>query len=671
MDTSTTLTPKNLNPATQKFPESEKHAKLSTNLALEGTQSPTLFSMMLLSREGSPTELDLSNTENFDEDAAEVRKEGSKSGKAGRSYSMDSGSGEGLFNVDDVDQDAAKMSTKSGKNDKEYRGVENLDDNNFLDEYSVGNLDRDVAEMVIKSGKSAKEYSDGRLEQLERQEDLGSDELFEEYTGSSIEYTGEGTNTDVGVGKLAVKGSQKHFNDESILEERNEEIGSGGKGGKGKSEYYDVGLSDRFQRDETSEEKEQDKEIVYDEDMCDEDLDNDYRYEDIDNNNNAGTDDGTNTGTGDGTNDGTGSNRDSPIVDCGAISEGFGPTSSTLKSYRILYDVVIKADATIATVYSDMQNDLQINVAPVIAGCAKVRIPRRLQQTRVTNVRFEPTPVNEDTVLSGCDDEAIEAAFWYDGVCHPSRIPLEMYYDGADTSDFGNRIESSLRDHVWTVDGLVGVFGQSLEGEEIDSTSAIFNDNNPPAREKVGPLGYAAISMAAIALILVSLLLVRRSGEDNLMKHVELIDDSDDETYVKDIETETKSRSSSVQQNSARHRIAHVVGEEDSIMTGWTRYSYGKESTTSPDKEVEKWSPAVVSPSRVSKARTPPRLKSRAPPGSHNIDVHKCSSATCEVCEERLQKGIQFIPAPDANEIASVLPRDAAREYVADDTVYL
>jgi len=149
------------------------------------------------------------------------------------------------------------------------------------------------------------------------------------------------------------------------------------------------------------------------------------------------------------------------------------------------------------------------------------------------------------------------------------------------------------------------------------------------------------------------------------------MDDSDDDTYVKNVGSETKSISSSVQQNVAQHRVAHIVGEEDSVMTGWTGYSYRKESTTSPDKEDEKWSPAMVSPSRISKSRTPPRSNSGTASNSHNTDVHKCSSATCNICEKSRQKGIQFVPAPNVKELASALPRDAAREYVADDTVYL
>lgn len=49
---------------------------------------------------------------------------------------------------------------------------------------------------------------------------------------------------------------------------------------------------------------------------------------------------------------------------------------------------------------------------------------------------------------------------------------------------------------------------------------------------------------------------------------------------------------------------------------------------------------------------------------SWNQDVHKCSSATCELCERRRQAGLKFLPAKDE-------PSEPQRDLLSEDTVNL
>jgi hypothetical protein len=91
------------------------------------------------------------------------------------------------------------------------------------------------------------------------------------------------------------------------------------------------------------------------------------------------------------------------------------------------------------------------------------------------------------------------------------------------------------------------------------------------------------------------------------------------------------------QEGNYESRNVHVVGETDSLYSGWTGYTKNGRSGEDAD--------------------------------GYNGDVHKCSSATCEVCEQRRQQGVQFIPTSIPMRLQ--LPYDTEREYIADDTVQL
>lgn len=161
--------------------------------------------------------------------------------------------------------------------------------------------------------------------------------------------------------------------------------------------------------------------------------------------------------------------------------------------------------------------------------------------------------------------------------------------------------------------------------------------------------GFVGVAIGGLILILLLLLFVRRSRSDERSlkhRHLENIMD-DDETYLRDIDGDNSSSPDSVYGNV---RQSYVVGDEDSIMSGWTGYTKQETSTTRGRTSLED---SGLSVGYYSGGR----------------DVHKCSSALCEVCEQERQGGLQFVPSGMPGHAS--MPSDASRTYMEDDTVDL
>ena len=153
-------------------------------------------------------------------------------------------------------------------------------------------------------------------------------------------------------------------------------------------------------------------------------------------------------------------------------------------------------------------------------------------------------------------------------------------------------------------------------------------------------VGATAGGLAAL-LLLLFLAKRKRDGSDEV-SHLKFVDD--DETYVNEFEGKPGDSDSD-----ASNRRVHVVGESDSVMSGWTGYSVDEDSLSEGDGD------------RSGKL------------GHHMGDVHMCSSATCEICEKRRQMGVTFVKtsSPPMPERPPLVPRNATREYVAEDVVAL
>ena len=148
------------------------------------------------------------------------------------------------------------------------------------------------------------------------------------------------------------------------------------------------------------------------------------------------------------------------------------------------------------------------------------------------------------------------------------------------------------------------------------------------------PMVIGAVA-GGLAFILLLVLVARRNNDsdDERISHLKLEEDNED-ALLREYASTGSMRS---EEDHYERRNVHVVGEADSIFSGWTGYTKNGQSGDDMD--------------------------------AHHGDVHKCSSATCEVCEQRRQQGIQFIPTSSL--LIPHLPYDTERQYIADDTVLL
>ena len=232
----------------------------------------------------------------------------------------------------------------------------------------------------------------------------------------------------------------------------------------------------------------------------------------------------------------------------------------------------------------------------------------------------------------GCSAEYSEDADELGGSCYKTVIPADVYYSGDDIAGIVARIQDAIDGHEWNVPGLMKV---SPVDRDNGGVSAIQQNRSEEEDDKIGPAGFLAVAAAALVLLLLAVMVARRRRRDEIVKHVELGDD--DDTYLKDMEADS--------QGSSPSRVARVVGEDDSVGTGWA-------SSRAGDFPMDGYFT---------------NLESRP---SHQ-DVHVCSSATCDVCESRRRAGIQFVPTGTPSIKHPPMPPDSPRQYAADDTVCL
>lgn len=361
---------------------------------------------------------------------------------------------------------------------------------------------------------------------------------------------------------------------------------------------------------------------------------------------------------------------------CETIGVGGGPTTDSSEKVEVTLDVVHQIEANANDGGSDailslMRADLQENVAPVIADCitdtgaisasgsdlgviegssgnggfgssgSGSYVGYDENSTLITNAHFGALGGTE----LGCDQ--------YDNYFQPTdteykcmltSIPVDLYYDGTDTSDFEERVQTAIDRHKWNVPGLM--MTSTVHTDSGGSITAI-EGNEAQEDDRIGAGGFVMIAASALVLLLLALMLVRRRHKDEMIKHVSLEDD--DDTYLRDVEGE-----STHSEAEASNRIASLVGDDtDSVRTGWTGASTHFRNVGSLD--------AMFSQDRPS-----------------HQDVHACSSATCEVCERNRQSGVQFIklstgrPTDGASPPSQPpLPPASPREYSSNDTVSL
>lgn len=85
---------------------------------------------------------------------------------------------------------------------------------------------------------------------------------------------------------------------------------------------------------------------------------------------------------------GSSSDFQSVNVDCDAIANDKGPTNTHSLSFMINMDVLKSADASLQDIYSAMEKELQMKVAPRVAGCSGGRMLASGQSSKIVHVDF-------------------------------------------------------------------------------------------------------------------------------------------------------------------------------------------------------------------------------------------------------------------------------------------
>ena len=201
-------------------------------------------------------------------------------------------------------------------------------------------------------------------------------------------------------------------------------------------------------------------------------------------------------------------------------------------------------------------------------------------------------------------------------------------------------IEEFVKPFLEGIDGVEGVLVKSIS--ETDDFDRIIDDPNAVEPDGINAGFAVGIAAAGLAFLLILILLIKRNNDNDEVSHLKLEEDANDETFIREFETTASNMSRDYET-----RNVHVVGEADSIISGWTGFNSREGMRAHEELEM-------------------PLGKLAHPQG----DVHVCSSATCDVCEKRRQQFVQFIPTGTPPRPSS-LPSDASREYVAEDTVEL
>ena len=195
-------------------------------------------------------------------------------------------------------------------------------------------------------------------------------------------------------------------------------------------------------------------------------------------------------------------------------------------------------------------------------------------------------------------------------------------------------------------DGTTQGDGETDEDDGGDAAAVV---QTRSSQEKVQARGYVSIAVsAALVLLLLLLLAARKRKYASAMQHKYLEDDGGDD------ETETYLRDSDTDSQDVQPRQVHIVGEADSVFSGWTGFT-GDRRTNSKDHG----------------GLYPDDYNGSYDESYMNQDVHRCASATCEVCERNRRAGIQFIPSRMPSHSSTIMPFNAERHYATEDTVVL
>jgi hypothetical protein len=241
-------------------------------------------------------------------------------------------------------------------------------------------------------------------------------------------------------------------------------------------------------------------------------------------------------------------------------------------------------------------------------------------------------------------------------------VNVDIYHTGGSTAGFRELLWQSIFDkcaELRAIEGvadmldpcaLLEVTRNTEDDASTDDTPAVAGAQAQQSSDDggIGAGGYIIVGGGGLLIVLFALFVKQRHDEELPLKHRHLEDTGDDDTYLNDVDGRSNPSSpGSVFDN----RRPYIVGEEDTVMSGW---SYTKNGGDDSVLQMERSTNATYG-----------GLGGLY--GSQN--VHKCSSALCEICERERQAGLQFIPTGMPSHTS--LPGDLTRDYLSSDTVEL
>jgi len=227
--------------------------------------------------------------------------------------------------------------------------------------------------------------------------------------------------------------------------------------------------------------------------------------------------------------------------------------------------------------------------------------------------------------------------------CEYTNTVSVFYQNNGNTNPDEDQIKQRVRDALSEIAQALEQ-NPDVDDVEVDGigvAQAVGQNTNDGNTSNAGTI--VGATAAGLALLLFLLLWAKRNKDSDEVSHLKFVED--DDTFVNEIEGKNGGLDSD---SDTEGRRVHVVGESDSVMSGWTGYSVDDDSVC-------------------------PEADQSGKLGHTMGDVHMCSSATCEICERRRQMGVTFVKtsAPPMPERPPSVPSNATRDYVAEDVVAL
>jgi len=352
-------------------------------------------------------------------------------------------------------------------------------------------------------------------------------------------------------------------------------------------------------------------------------------------------------------------------IDCLAIASGNATQDGNIVNYEVKFALVVDNSASFSNVTEGVRQILQEQVAPEMAGCPSRRMLVDTMTYIINQLFFTP---ESDSTASPCNTESANST------CYPTLIPTDIYYIGDDTSSFESLlvalIDKANADGTFAgIPGFVNMTAVTVTADNDSGASGATGGGSTATTGGISGGATAIVAIAGVGLIVVLLLLVRHrknSDPSESRGGLKYTSHDDDESFDLDA---VSTHDSTEGPGHVKTRNVRVIGEDDSVMSGWSGFH--------PHEGFETQS--IVNDLSVLEKEHKPRCHPVA--GLHGsssrgvyrsaTNVHTCTSALCETCELRRQGGPSFIPVGKPPGSPTRFPSNATRVYATRDTVDL